>query len=138
MDTVDHNLEENLCTDIDSLFMHITSEESFVSEMKKFRDKWDSLHFVYTQSNNLKHRKRLVLEFKGKDSFKRFLDREQALAVKSQEFANASHVRDIIVGEDEPKNTDFFYLHYTIQSDESSIKVLFKTNSLVFRYGVIG
>jgi hypothetical protein len=118
--------------------MHITSEESFVSEMKKFRDKWDSLHFVYTQSNNLKHRKRLVLEFKGKDSFKRFLDREQALAVKSQEFANASHVRDIIVGEDEPKNTDFFYLHYTIQSDESSIKVLFKTNSLVFRYGVIG
>lgn len=138
MDTVDHNLEENLCADINSLFMQITSEESFVSEKKKFRGKWDSLHFVYTQSNNLKHRKRLVLEFKGKDSFKKFLDREKALAVKSQEFANASHVRDIIVSEDDPKNTDFFYLHYAIQSDESSIKVLFNTNSLIFRYGVIG
>lgn len=138
MATIDSSLEKELCADIDSLFMHITSEENFLSERKKFKAKWEGVCFVHTQSSDLMHKKRLLLEFKGKDSFKKFLDKEKDLALKSQEFGNASHVRDIIVGEDEPKSTDFFYLHYEIQPEESSIKILFNTNSLVFRYGVIG
>lgn len=138
MNVLNESTQKNLSEDIDNLFLNAPNSDRFEELKKGFIAKWTSVKFVHTKVDNFEYRRRIVLEFNTKDSFKQYLEHEMNLALKSQDFETASNLRNVITRKDEPESTDLFYLHYEFEPFDDYIKVVFRTNSLVFRYGVVG
>ncbi len=138
MNMIDESIQKNLSEGIDTLFLNAPNSDRFEELKKGFMAKWTSVKFVHTKVDNFEYRRRIVLEFKTKNSFKQYLEYEMNLALKSQDFETASNLRNVITRNDEPESTDLFYLHYGFEPSDAYLKVVFKTNSLVFRYGVVG
>ncbi len=67
-----------------------------------------------------------------------FLEREKQLAVRFQDFANASEIKNMINEKNDTVSLDNFYLNYTIEINGDEILIFFNTNSFVFKYEVIG
>lgn len=137
MNLIDEKTQNNLSSDIDKLFLNVTNPESFTEQKDSFMNKWASVQFVHTKATDLEYRRRIVLEFKTKNSFRQYLEHEMNLALNSQDFETASNLRNAITRKDEPDSADLFYLHYEFEPFDDYIKVVFRTNSLCFRYGVV-
>lgn len=135
MDTKSNNI---LQSQIENLFLSLPHEVDFQNKKRELLKEWSKISFLYKKGLSSKFSTSPTLKFENVESLKEFLQREKTLALKFQEFENGALISNLLKDSTQTTSATFFRLDYDIEHLDKEIKVLFDTNSLIFKYEVIG
>lgn len=134
---LDNHKDSLLVANIKELFLNIISPD-FQMLKRSFISKWGKVDFIGTQRTDLKHHVKEFLEFENEDNLYQFLLKEKKLSIDFQEFEKAGQLSTLIRLLNNETKSNFFELFFEIELNKGEIKVYFHTNSLTFKYEMIG
>ena len=135
MNTKSH---KELQIQIENLFLSLSHIEDFQVKKSELLKAWGKINFIYKKGAKLNFSTSPTLNFKSVDALKDFLQKEKELAISFQEFENSALISKLLKDSTETTSIDFFKMDYEIEYSDNEINVLFYTNSLVFKYEIIG
>ncbi len=135
---MDTKLNKALQFRIENLFLSLPDADNFQTQKKEIIKAWSKIAFIHRKGAKLNFSTNPILNFKSVDALKNFLQKEKELALKFQEFENSALLSKLLKDSTETTSTDFFKMDYEIEYSDKEIKVIFNTNSLIFKYKVTG
>jgi hypothetical protein len=139
MNALNEELEKDLTTAINKLFNSLPEPETFKSLKDLLFNSYKKLHFYFDKNGRFNNKINPTLEFKNGELLINFLKQEKNLSVKFQEFEEAAEINKMIESYVGLTSIDHFNLYYSLGiSKDDRIKVVFKTNSLILKYELLG
>ena len=123
---------------IENLFLSLPHKDEFQTKKKELLKEWSKISFIYKKGAKLKFSTSPIIKFKNIEALKNFLQKEKELAIKFQEFENGALISNLLKDLTKSTSVTFFRLDYDIEHLDKEIKVTFNTNSLIFKYAIIG
>jgi len=130
--------EKELQKLIDELFQKVNSKKAFEFYKNKLNKEFQNLYFICNNNFTFSYKLKPLLFFKDIITMRSFLNKEKELAINTQNFEHAAYIRDLINIPQIVSEIDYFYLKYSIVKSNNLLKIFFTTNSLIFKFGVIG
>lgn len=123
---------------VNSIFLDIVEPMTFNLNKGNLFNSYNKLYFRYDNSESLEFSTHPIFRFDTANLLNEFLQREKQLAIRFQEFELAVELNDLINEKGHSDTLDNFYLNYSIEINNDEVQVFFNTNSLVFKYEMIG
>jgi len=135
---MDNKLNKVLQRHIEKLFLSLPDVVNFQAQKKEIINTWSKIAFIYKKGAKQNFSINPILVFKSVDALRDFLRKEKELTLKFQEFENVVLLSKLLKNSTETTLTDFFKMDYEIEYSNKEIKVIFNTNSLIFKYKATG
>lgn len=123
---------------VNSIFLDIVEPMTFNLNKNSLFTTYKKLYFRFDASDGLEFSMNPIFRFDSTKLLNDFLEREKQLSLRFQEFEIAADLKNLINEKGNTDNLDNFYLNYSIEINEDEVHVFFNTNSLVFKYEMIG
>lgn len=123
---------------INSLFMDITEPITLGLNISNFLKTYKNTFFKHTNNDDFEFNLNPILQFDNSTVLTDFLKREQLLSTRFQDQTSEYNIEDLVNEKDDTLTLDNFFLNYSIEINGDEILIFFATNSLVFKYEVIG
>ena len=123
---------------VNSIFLDIIEPMTFNLNKNNLFNTYKKLYFRFDNGDSLEFNTNPIFRFDNLVLLEDFLQREMQLSHRFQEVEIAAEIQDMINEKSDFDTLDNFYLNYSIEIDEDEVNVYFNTNSLVFKYEIIG
>lgn len=123
---------------VNSLFLDITSPMTFNLNKSNLFKSYKNLFFRFDMNYEFEFNLNPIFRFDNPQAIKDFLEKEKQTSERFQEHNNIDEIQELINEFNDSDTLDHFYIHYTVEINDDEINVLFSTNSLIFKYEVIG
>lgn len=123
---------------INSLFLNITEPITFPVNKSNLFKRYKKLYFKIDHRMGFEFSINPIFRFDDAERLHEFLEHEKQLSVRFQDYEGAAELHKLLNEKEGSTDSDNFYLNYTVEITEDEVMVFFNTNSLVFKYEVIG
>lgn len=123
---------------VNSLFLDITNPLTLNLNKAEVLSKYSDLNFIFNEFGDFEFNFNPIFRFDSAKELEAFIEREKSVAAKFQEQQNFDYEELNSAEEADPNSLDNFYLNYSVEINNEDVTVLFNTNSLIFKYEMIG
>lgn len=123
---------------INSLFLDISDPITLGLNKTNFFNTYKNTYFKNVNRNDFEFNSNPVFRFDDNESLVQFLKKELLLSDRYQDNCYKTEITALLDEINSSTNLDDFYLNYTIEINNDTTIIYFSTNSLIFKYEVIG
>lgn len=128
----------NISIAINSLFLDIIDPMTLGLNKSEFLKTYRNTIFRFENRLHFEFQLNPMFRFDSKELLLEFLNKEKELSEKYMDYSNKEELEEMMDDIGSALTVDDFHLNYSIEIDRSEALVVFNTNSLVFKYEVIG
>lgn len=123
---------------LNTLFLDIRNPMTLGLNKNEFFETYGQLYFRHEEGAEFEFSVNPIITFDNKDERIEILQKELQLAQRFQDSTNKSQINALLVEEDNTLTLDNFRLDYSVEISADKVLIIFDTNSLIFKYEVIG
>lgn len=123
---------------INSLFLDITNPITLALNKSEFLKNYRNTVFRFDNRPLFEFQMNPIFRFDDELTLRSFLNHEKELMHRYQDYSNKVDIEEMLEDINSSLTIDDLYINYTIELDGDDALIVFNTNSLVFKYEVIG
>jgi len=123
---------------VNDLFMDIIHPMTLAINKSNFFESFPNTFFKFENQYEFEFHLNPLYRFDKNFEWKNFLSKEKNLANIYNDLSNLEDVEEMMKETAETQTLGDFFLDYSIENDENKTLIIFNTNSLIFKYEVIG
>lgn len=123
---------------LNSLFLDIINPMTLGLNKTNFFNAYNGISFRIEEQYEFEFNAKPIFHFDDKKALVKFLEKELAIAGRYQDNSHKSTIKNMLMDINEAFTIEEFYLDYTIETDDNNLLIIFNTNSMIFKYEVIG
>ncbi len=123
---------------LNSLFLDITDPITLGLNKNDFFEIHGNISFRYEPDAEFEFTINPLITFDSESDRLKFLEKELQIANRFQDFQDTPEIEAVLAEELSTPTLENFRLDYTIEVEADKVLIVFDTNSLIFKYEVIG
>lgn len=123
---------------VNSLFLDITDPMTLSLNKTSFIHSFPNTIFRFESRYEFEFNINPLFRFENKIHLNSFLNKENNLSTIYNDHINHNVIKEMLKEKNETLTLGDFYLDYTIEPNDNQTLIIFNTNSLIFKYEVIG